>query len=84
MSRMLKVTPRTVRSWSREGWLRPHAVGRRVYFDRDEVDALLASNRIEENGRLDRTGPTLPRERKQAEESGNKRKQAEEKRPSAR
>lgn len=54
--KLLKVSERTVRAWSREGLLKPCLVHRRVYYNRRDIDELVASNIVQENGRLDRTG----------------------------
>lgn len=53
---MLKVTSRTVQTWCRKGYLKPRYTARKVYFSRREIDALIDSNAIQENGRMDKTG----------------------------
>ena len=55
LCRMLHISPRTVRYWSRKGYLHPHSLGRKLYFDRGEVDALLRSNFHNEDGYADKT-----------------------------
>ncbi len=52
---MLHISPRTVRYWSRKGYLHPHSLGRKLYFDRGEVDTLLRSNFRNEDGYADKT-----------------------------
>ena len=52
----LRVCPRTLRRWTLRGHLHPARLGRRVYYDAAEVDALLRSNIIQDNGRLDKVG----------------------------
>ena len=52
---MLKVSDRTLRSWRRQGYLKGYNTGGRVYYSRQEIDALLRSNAIQENGKLDKT-----------------------------
>lgn len=55
---MLHTTRASLQRWREQGWLAAHRVGRRVYYDRADIDALLESGRLQENGRLDRTaGP---------------------------
>ena len=51
----LHICRQTLLRWSKRGLLHPAAMGHRHYFDADEVDALLRSNIIQENHRLDRT-----------------------------
>ncbi len=53
--RLLKVSDRTVRSWRKQGFLKGYNAGGRVYYCRQEVDALLRSNAIQENGKIDKT-----------------------------
>lgn len=50
---MLKVSKRTVRRWRNKGYLKSYAVSGHTYYSRHEVDKLLRSNAIQENGRLD-------------------------------
>lgn len=52
---MLHVSDRTLRSWRREGYLKGRFIGGRVYYRYVEIVALLESNALQENGRLDRT-----------------------------
>lgn len=52
----LHTTRGTLRRWTNKGLLHPSRTGRRIYFDAKEVDALLRSNVIQDNGRLDQTG----------------------------
>lgn len=58
---MLHTSVRTLQRWADEGLLRPSRLHGKVYYDRREVDALLQSNLIEENGRIDRTALALMR-----------------------
>lgn len=52
---MLKVSDRTLRRWSKKGYLKPRYTDRKVYFSRAEIDALIDSNAIDEDGRIDTT-----------------------------
>mgnify|MGYP002622537679 CR=1 FL=1 len=51
----LHICRQTLLRWYKRGLLHPAVMGHRHYFDADEVDALLRSNVIQENGRLDKT-----------------------------
>lgn len=51
----LHTTRQTINRWARRGLLHPACMGNRNYYDANEVEALLRSNIIQENGRLDRT-----------------------------
>lgn len=53
---MLHVTRQTINRWARRGLLHPAKMGHRHYFDATEIDAVLRSNIIQENGRLDKKG----------------------------
>ena len=53
---MLHTTRQTVNRWARRGLLHPSHVGNRNYYDAAEVDALLRSNVIQEDGRIDKKG----------------------------
>ncbi len=57
----LNVCPHTLRRWVKMDRLHPAHLGKRIYYDPDEVEAFLRSNMRQENGRLDRVG-TLPPE----------------------
>ena len=46
----------TLWRWVSRGLLHPARMGRRLYFDPNEVEAFLRSNVIQDNGRLDSTG----------------------------
>lgn len=52
----LHTTPRTLQRWRRQGLLHPARMGRRIFYDEAEVDALLRSNIIQDNHRLDKSG----------------------------
>ena len=52
---MLKVSDRTLRSWTRQGYLKAYYTKRRVYYLRTEIDTLIKKNAIGEDGRLDKT-----------------------------
>lgn len=52
----LHTSESTLKRWIKEGLLHPSRMGRKCYFDAEEVDRLLRSNIIQENGRLDKTG----------------------------
>lgn len=54
--RRLHTTRRTLYRWREQGLLHPSRLGNRLYYDLDEVDAVLRSNIIQENGRLDKSG----------------------------
>lgn len=53
--RMLHVSVRTLRNWTRRGYFHPTQIGRRIYYSRDEVETVLQSNAILDNGRIDKT-----------------------------
>lgn len=53
---MLKVTTRTLRTWREKGYLTAYQPGNgRVYYSRQEIDRLIESNALQENGRMDKT-----------------------------
>ena len=54
--RRLHTTYPTLHRWIGKGLLHPSRVGRRLYFDPTEVEALLRSNIIQPNGKADLTG----------------------------
>lgn len=54
--RQLHTCPHTLRNWVRRGLLHPSRVGRANYYSADEIDRLLRSNIIQENGRIDKMG----------------------------
>ena len=56
VAKRLKVSPQTVNSWGRKGLLHPSRLGRKNYYDAAEVEKLLRSNIIQDNGRMDKTG----------------------------
>lgn len=52
----LNTTARTLRRWAQCGYIHPSRLGRRNYYDAADVEALLRSNIIQPNGRMDTTG----------------------------
>ena len=56
LCRRLHTTRRTLYRWRTRGLLHPSLMGNRLYYDIDEVETLLRSNILQENGRLDKTG----------------------------
>ena len=54
--RRLGTSRQTLRRWVQRQLLHPSRMGRRLYFDPGEVEALLRSNIIQDNGRLDSVG----------------------------
>ncbi len=56
VAKRLKVSPQTVNSWGRKGLLHPSRLGRKNYYDAAEVEKLLRSNIIQDNGRIDKKG----------------------------
>ena len=54
--RRLRICRQTLRRWVDRGLLHPSHMGRRLFYDPAEVEALLRSNIIQDNGRLDLTG----------------------------
>lgn len=56
LCRRLGTTRRTLYRWREQGLLHPSRLGNRLYYDLEEVDALIRSNIVQENGRLDKTG----------------------------
>lgn len=53
--RMLNVSDRTVRAWRKKGYLKGYVTGGRVYYSRQEIDAVIRSNAIGEDGKWDKT-----------------------------
>ena len=53
--RRLHVSRRTLTRWQQRGLLHPTRIGRRLYFNTADIEALLRSHLIQENGRLDKT-----------------------------
>lgn len=53
--RRLGICRRTLQRWEQHGALHPSRVGRRTYYDADEIDTLLRNNMRQDNGRLDKT-----------------------------
>ncbi|MBR1785479.1 MAG: helix-turn-helix domain-containing protein [Bacteroidales bacterium] len=41
--------------WVKKGLLRPMKVGRKLYFDPEEIERMIRSNAIQSNGRIDTT-----------------------------
>ena len=57
--RLLHTTRQTVNRWARRGLLHPARLGNRNYYDAAEVDVLLHSHVIQDNGRLDTQGSPI-------------------------
>lgn len=53
--RLLRVSSRTLRKWTRRGLFHPSQIGRRLYYSRDEVENVLRRNAFLDNGRIDNT-----------------------------
>ncbi len=53
---MLQVSARTLRNWAKKGYVLPHIIGGRVYYSHSQIDRLLKSNIVQENGRIDKSG----------------------------
>lgn len=54
--RLLHISRKTLWKWTKARLLTPSKVNNgKVYYDRSEIDRLLRSNAIDENGRLDKT-----------------------------
>ena len=55
--RMLHISDRTLRKWKERGLFHPATVdgSRKLYYSRSEINRVLASNIIQENGRVDKT-----------------------------
>lgn len=55
--RMLHITDRTLRRWTGRGLFHPSAMEgcRKLYYRRDEIDRVLQSKAVQENGRIDKT-----------------------------
>ncbi len=60
--RMLHVSEKTLRRWTHRGMFHPSQIGRRLYYSREEVETVLKSNAILDNGRLDYTEAQLARD----------------------
>lgn len=54
---MLHISERTLRTWTTKGLFHPSTIdgGRKLYFKREEIDRVLESNAVQENGRIDNT-----------------------------
>ena len=50
---MLRITTRTVERWSKKGIFHAYKVNGKTYFLREEIDSVIKSNIVQENGRLD-------------------------------
>lgn len=61
LCKQIHTTRRTLFRWRSQGLLHPSLMGNRLYYDLDEVEALLRSNVIQENGRADILGTPAPR-----------------------
>ncbi|MBP3762578.1 MAG: helix-turn-helix domain-containing protein [Bacteroidales bacterium] len=59
VKQILHTSTSTIKRWERLGLLHPSRMGRRIYYDAGEVDRVLESNIIQENGRLDKTALDL-------------------------
>lgn len=55
--RLLHISERTLRTWRRRGLFHPTIPegSRKLYYNRSEINHVLASNAIQENGRIDKT-----------------------------
>ena len=53
--RWLRISRKTLWKWSKENLIHPSKVDGRVYYNRWEIDQMIQSNVIDENGRLDKT-----------------------------
>lgn len=53
--RMLHISVRTLRAWTRKGVFTAHRVGGKLYYERSEIDRAVQGNIRQENGRLDKT-----------------------------
>lgn len=54
--RRLRISRQTLRRWVKRGWLKASRLGAILYYNADDVEQLLRSNRIQPNGRLDQVG----------------------------
>ena len=50
---MLHISRKTLRNWTRRGLFSPSVIGGRIYYSLNEINHVLTSNVIQENGRLD-------------------------------
>lgn len=53
--RLLRVSSRTLRTWTRRGLFHPSQIGKCLYYSRNEVEDVIRRNAILDNGRLDNT-----------------------------
>lgn len=53
--RLLRISSRSLRTWTRRGLFHPSQIGQRLYYSRNEVEDVLRRNAILDNGRLDST-----------------------------
>ena len=51
--RMLNISVRTLREWTRKGVFNSYLVGGKLYYERGDIDRAIAGNIVKENGRLD-------------------------------
>lgn len=54
---LLHISDRTLRKWKERGLFHPSEVegSRKLYYNRNEINRVLASNIVQENGRIDKT-----------------------------
>lgn len=53
--RLLHISRKTLWKWSKRGLFTPSKVEGKVFYSRTEIDSVIASNFLQENGRMDRT-----------------------------
>ena len=53
--RMLHISRKTLWKWTKRGLFTPSKVEGMVYYSRTEINNVIASNLLQENGRIDRT-----------------------------
>lgn len=51
--RMLNISDRTLRNWTRKGVFNAYMVNGKLFYEKGDVDRAIASNIVKENGRLD-------------------------------
>ena len=54
--RLLHISSRTLRRWTRRGLFTASVIDRRIYYSRTEINHVLTSNIVLENGRIDNPG----------------------------
>ncbi len=58
--RMLHISRKTLWKWTKRGLFTPSKVEGKIFYSRTEINNVIASNLLQENGRVDKTAFSLP------------------------